>query len=121
MLTSESYVIALACYVLAALVALRVLASWLPASWPAAARWGVLGLLAGLLLTPALPSETATTLAPALVIVIFNTLFGAGWASAVPAVAQLLLATAGAAVLGVLSGLLLGRAAAEPEDAESRT
>ena len=121
MLTSESYVIALACYVLAALVALRVLSSWLPAAWPLAVRWGVIGLLGGLLLTPALPSETATTLAPALVVALFNTLFGAGWASAVPAVARLLLATLGAAVLGVLLALLRSRAGREPKGAESRT
>jgi hypothetical protein len=67
-------------------------------------------MLAGLLMVPAPPQESAETLAPALVVAVFNTLFGEGWASAVPAVASLLVAMAGMAVIaGVLGGILAGR------------
>ena len=104
MLTQQSYFIALAVVAIVTLVALRLLAGWMPVRWPAALRWGLIGAIAGLLLTPSFPNEPADTLAPALVIVVFNTLFGDGWPSAVTAAAHLLVATLGATQLGVLIG-----------------
>lgn len=110
MLTTQSYIVAFAVWWLAALVGLAVLLRWVPRRWPAWLRWGGMGLLAGLLMVPAPPQESAETLAPALVVAVFNTLFGEGWASAVPAVASLLVAMAGMAVIaGVLGGILAGR------------
>jgi hypothetical protein len=110
MLTTQSYIVAFAVWWLAALVGLAVLLRWVPHRWPAWLRWGGMGLLAGLLMVPAPPQESAETLAPALVVAVFNTLFGEGWASAVPAVASLLVAMAGMAVIaGVLGGILAGR------------
>lgn len=109
MLTSQSYFGAFVLYIMAALIAIWLFSRWLPGSWPRGLRWAIYGLLAGLLLTPALPSESATTLAPALIVVVFNALFGEGWASAVPAAAVLLVAMAGGCVLGGLLGLVSAR------------
>lgn len=109
MLTTQSYVMAFAVWWLSAAVGIAVLVRWLPDRWPSWLRWGLLGLLAGLLMVPAAPQETADTLAPALVVAVFNTLFGEGWAQAVPAVARLLVAMLIAAVIGAMLGLLRSR------------
>lgn len=119
MLTTQSYVVALTVVFLAGIVGLALLARWLPARWPAGLRWALIGGLAGLLLTPALPSEEASTLAPALVVVVFNTLFGDGWASAVPAAAQLIAAMVLAALIGGFLGFLKGRRAPTDKGAEA--
>lgn len=102
MLTATAYIIALATYTLAALVALVVAyRAWLVSLSIYPARM-VTGLLLGLLLVPAQPSAGAETLAPALVIAIFNTVFGEGWATARQAV--VLLGIAG--ILGTLFGAI---------------
>ncbi len=83
MLTTQSYLIALALYWLAALGGIWLLRRlWFA---PDYGRVGaaVLGAVAGLLLAPAFPGEGVDTLAPALIIVIFNALFGEGLTSAV--------------------------------------
>jgi hypothetical protein len=102
-LTTQTYVLAFAVIALVTGVGLVLIARSLPRSWPGYVRGGLLGLVAALLLTPALPSEDASTLAPALVVVVFNTLFGDGWVSAVPAVARLLVAL----LVGALSGAVV--------------
>ena len=102
MLTTTAYLIAFATYALAALVALIVAyRTWLSPLSIYPARM-VTGLLLGLLLVPAQPSAGAETLAPALVIAIFNTVFGEGWATARQAV--VLLGIAG--ILGTLFGAI---------------
>lgn len=106
MLTTESYVVAMLVYTLATLLALGLMARFWLQRWPMMARWVVLGVLAGLLLTPALPGPEATTFAPALIIVLFNGLFGAGWESAIPALAVLLAATAAGTLVGVAVALV---------------
>lgn len=104
MLTTQSYATALLVWWLSASVGLVVLARWLPKGWPVAIRWGLIGLLAGLLMTPAAPQAQADTLAPALVVALFNAIVGEGWVSAVPAVARLLVAMTMAAALMSLLG-----------------
>ena len=102
MLTATAYMIAFATYALAALVALIVAyRAWLSTLSIYPARM-VTGLLLGWLLVPAQPSAGAETLAPALVIAIFNTVFGEGWATARQAV--VLLGIAG--ILGILFGAM---------------
>ena len=60
---------------------------------------GPAGMMAGLLLAPAFPGESTETVAPALIIVIFNTVFGEGVTSAVwPGVWLVASAIAGTAV-----------------------
>lgn len=103
MLTSQSYVIAMAVYLGVAVLAIALMARFWFRRFPAALRRLLVGLLMGLLLTPALPAPDADTLAPALVVALFNTLFGEGWQSATPAVGLLLIASGGAALLALLS------------------
>ena len=64
-----------------------------------------LGLMGGLLLAPAFPGPEVQSMAPALIIVVFNTLFGAGLESAVVPAFWLL----GGAVLGVIAGVVWTR------------
>ncbi|MDG2461086.1 MAG: hypothetical protein P8M73_09420 [Luminiphilus sp.] len=101
MLTTESYYFAIVIYCAAAVAGVAMLrALWFvsPLSRGSAA---LLGLVAGLLLVPAFPSAEVTTVAPALIVVIFNALFGDGIGSAtVPALWLL-----GGAVCGALAGL----------------
>ncbi len=100
MLTGDSYVVALTCYVLAAILALVLLyrhgLMWAPLGW----RRALIGFLSALLLTPVPPGPEATTLAPALIVALFNAAFIDGWASARPAI--LVLTTTG--ILGLLAG-----------------
>jgi len=65
----------------------------------------VLGCLAGVLLAPAFPGPDVSSMAPALIVVLFNTLFGDGFESALAAAMWLLVASFG----GMLIGLLLTR------------
>jgi uncharacterized membrane protein YfcA len=59
-----------------------------------------MGLIGGLLLTPAYPSNEAASIAPALIVVIFNALFGEGIAAALQPALWL--------AAGGLAGALLG-------------
>lgn len=111
MLTATAYLIALATYALAALVALVVAyRTWLSPLSIYPARM-VTGLLLGLLLVPAQPSAGAETLAPALVIAIFNTVFGEGWATARQAVVLLGIAGILGALLGAITAFISARGA----------
>lgn len=107
MLTQQSYVIAMSLYLLAAVVGIRILVRALPDSWPMAIRGGIAGLLGGFLMTPALPSESAETMAPALVVVIFNSLFAGGVDTAVPALGLMIAATLPAVLVGAVIGHLM--------------
>ena len=78
MLTTQSYLIAMFIYWAAALAGLVLIRrSWFPAKLSRSAGL-VLGCIGGVLLTPAFPGPEVATLAPALIVVIFNALFGGG-------------------------------------------
>ena len=78
MLTTQSYLIAMLIYLAAALAGLVLIRrSWFPAKLSQSAGL-VLGCIGGVLLTPAFPGPEVATLAPALIVVIFNALFGGG-------------------------------------------
>ena len=82
MLTTQSFIIAVLSYGLAALVGLAMIRRlWVRRSASLASSVAM-GLIGGLLLTPAYPSSEATLIAPALIVVIFNALFGEGVATA---------------------------------------
>ena len=101
MLTTASYLTAMLLYWVAAiigLVSMRRLWFTLPLR---PAGGAVLGLIGGLLLAPAFPGPEIQSMAPALIIVVFNTLFGEGAASAVAPALWLL----AGAVLGVVGGV----------------
>jgi hypothetical protein len=83
MLTAQSYLIALVLYWAAALGGIWLVRRlWFPAK-PGRGGAVALGCVAGLLLTPAFPGEATETLAPALIIVMFNALLGEGVTSAI--------------------------------------
>ena len=83
MLTIQSYLTAMALYWVAAIIGL-VLMRRLWFSMPLTPLGGAtLGLMGGLLLAPAFPGPEVSSMAPALIIVVFNALFGAGLESAV--------------------------------------
>jgi hypothetical protein len=82
MLTTQSYLIALLLYWGAAIGGVWLLKRLWFADEPGRGAAALLGGIAGLLLAPAFPGEGVETLAPALIIVIFNVLFGEGVASA---------------------------------------
>ena len=78
MLTTQSYLIAMLIYWAAALAGLVLIRrSWFPAKLSRSAGL-VLGCIGGVLLVPAFPGPEVATLAPALIVVIFNALFGGG-------------------------------------------
>ena len=100
MLTPQSYGLALSLYVLAALVAsVFVYRHWLRHVGPLVRR-AVIGAMLGILIAPALPAPDAETLAPALIVAVFNLAFVGGWSSAKGAF--IVLALAGA--LGIVAG-----------------
>ena len=108
MLTPGAYVTACVIYVLSAFVATAVAyRSWL-SNLPLYPARMVTGLLLGLLFVPAQPSAGSETLAPALVIAIFNTVFGEGWATARQAVVLLGIAGILGVVSGAITALILG-------------
>ncbi len=100
MLTPQSYGVALSLYVLAAILASTlVYRHWLRRIGPLAQR-AVIGAMLGILIAPALPAPDAETLAPALIVAVFNLAFVGGWSSAKGAF--IVLALAGS--LGIVAG-----------------
>lgn len=101
MLTSDSYWLAMACYGLSALLGLVLIYRFwlkrLTLFW----RRALIGLLAALLLTPVSPGPEASTLAPALIVALFNAAFVDGWAAA----RQAVLVLGATSVVGVLCGI----------------
>ena len=105
MLTIQSYLTAMTLYWVAAIIGL-VLMRRLWFSTPLTPLGGAtLGLIGGLLLPPAFPGPEVSSMAPALIIVVFNALFGAGLESAVVPALWLL----GGAVLGLVAGVAWAR------------
>ena len=105
MLTTPSYLTAMLLYWVAAIIGL-VLMRRLWFSMPLRPAGGAaLVLIGGLLFAPAFPGPEIQSMAPALIIVVFNTLFGEGAASAVAPALWLLVGT----VLGVVAGMTWAR------------
>lgn len=105
MLTIQSYLTAMVLYWVAAIIGL-VLIRRLWFSMPLTPLGGAtLGLVGGLLLAPAFPGPEVESMAPALIIVVFNALFGAGLESALVPAFWLL----GGAVLGIVVGVAWAR------------
>ena len=106
MLTSDSYMLAMVTYLLAGLVAILLMGRFWFKRLPPMLSRSLLGITAGLLLTPAYPEPESTTLAPALIVGIFNTLFGDGWPTAWPAFALLAAGAGVGFLIGVTSAAL---------------
>jgi len=123
MLTESAYHMALGVYLVSALLALGLLNLWLRrATHPGTRLWISLPL-ATLLLTPAYIAADAETMAPALVVAVFQG-FSQGAEAAQHATRPLLLFTAAAFGIGLVAFLLnrwLRRraAAADPDAAPS--
>ena len=106
MLTTQSYLVGMLVYWSAAVFGLLLLRRlWFGESMTRASG-ALLGVLAGLLLMPAFPAPEVATMAPALVVVIFNSLFGDGLKAAMMPSVMLL---AGMLTGGLLGGWWLGR------------
>jgi hypothetical protein len=103
MLTTQSYLMALALYWIAAIGGIWLLRRlWFSESIGRGAA-ALLGAMAGLLLAPAFPGEGSETVAPALIVVVFNALFWEGLASAAWPGVWL----AAGAIAGAIAGLWL--------------
>jgi hypothetical protein len=103
MLTTQSYLIAMLVYGSAVLIGLPLLRRLWFAKPLTKAGGATLGFLTGMLLVPASPGPDIASMAPALIVVLFNTLFGDGFESSLAAAIWLL----GAALAGMVIGLLL--------------
>ena len=114
MLSESSYLTAVYAYVGMACLMLVYMAFWFGRHWRPAAVAFVVLLSAALLLTPAYPSDTASTLAPALIIAGFQ-FFTAGYEAAEHALRLLGYTCAVAVVLALLLRLTLFRKRAPVE------
>ncbi len=119
MLTGDSYVVALICHGLAAIVALVLIyRHWLnrlPRLW----RRLLIAVLAACLLTPVSPGPGAETLAPALIVALFNAAFLDGWESARHAILALTATSIFGIVAALLSQLIPARPDADTSDNQS--
>ena len=113
MLTIQSYLVGMLVYWGAALFGLILLRRlWFGESLTRAGG-ALLGLLAGLLLMPAFPRPEVATMAPALVVVIFNSLWGDGLEAAIKPGLILL---AGMLMGGLLGGWRFGKRATSRDE-----
>ena len=103
MLTSESYLFAMLCYCGAGLVSLFLIHRFWLVRLPGVYRRLLMGLLFALLLTPVAPNPEANSLAPALIVALFNAAFLDGWSSARHAVWILFTSSAVCVALAALS------------------
>ena len=105
MLTIQSYLAAILIYWVVAVIGV-VLMRRLWFATPLTLLGGAtLGAIGGVLLAPASPAPEAQSMAPALIIVVFNTLFGEGFESALVPALWLL----GGALLGAVGGFFWAR------------
>ncbi|GAB3271991.1 hypothetical protein [Parahaliea aestuarii] len=122
MLNEQSYHIAMAAYLGAAVLALVLFAFWLRKSWRPAWIGLVVLLGAALLLTPAFPEAGVETLAPALIVAVFQWLT-VDISAAEHALRPLAVMVGAALVLALLLGLTVLRhrrvPATRDEDAEA--
>mgnify|MGYP001825764179 CR=1 FL=1 len=120
MLSESSYLTAMYVYIGSAVVILLYLCWWLARHWRPGWVALVVLLAAALLLTPAYPREGASTLAPALIVAVFQVVTD-GLEGARHALRPLALSLAAAVVLALLLRLTVFRrsrrraAEAEPE------
>ena len=101
MLSESSYHMAMAVYLGCGGLAVLLLAWWLIRRWPGFLSAFAVLLCAALALTPAYPSESVETLAPALVVAAFQ-IFTEGVASAQHAIRPLIATSVAALVLAIL-------------------
>lgn len=107
MLSTQSYLLALLFYVAAGTLGVWVLCRLLLRGVAVVTRGILIGVLAALVLTPAFPNAESATLAPALIVMVFNAVFVTeGMPYAQRALGLLIL---GAVVLGTLGGVLSAR------------
>ena len=105
MMTIQSYLTAMLIYWVVAMIGV-VLMRRLWFAKPLTLFGGMtLGMIGGALLVPAFPTPDVTSMAPALIIVMFNTLFGEGFQSALAPAMWLL----GGALSGALAGFFWAR------------
>ena len=105
MMTSISYVFAMAIYIVAACAGARLINHMLLSGLSYRLGCALTGLISGVLLVPSYASSEAETLAPALVTALFNWLFAGGLEAAGGALMML----GAGAVTGVICGLIWAR------------
>lgn len=108
MLSEHAYHVALAAYLGAAVLALLLMAWWLRRSWRPAWISAMVLLGGALLLTPAYPEAGISTMAPALIVAVFQW-FTVGLDAAQHALRPLLAMLGGAAALSLVLGLTVLR------------
>jgi hypothetical protein len=105
MLTVQSYLSAMLIYWVVAVIGILLMRNlWFIT--PLTSFGGLtLGLVGGVLLVPAFPGPEVQSMAPALIVVVFNSLFGEGVESALSPALWLL----GGALLGAVAGFFWAR------------
>tara|TARA_E500000075_G_C6841739_1_gene245473 strand:+ start:383 stop:724 length:342 start_codon:yes stop_codon:yes gene_type:complete len=105
MMTVQSYLTAMLIYWVVALIGILLMRKlWFDT--PLTSFGGLmLGLMGGVLLVPAFPGPEVQSMAPALIVAVFNTLFGEGFESALNPALWLL----GGALLGAVAGFFWAR------------
>ena len=105
MLTVQSYLTAMLIYWVVAVIGIRLMRKlWFVT--PLTSFGGLtLGLIGGALLVPAFPGPEVQSMAPALIVVVFNSFFGEGFESALSPALWLL----GGALLGAVAGFFWAR------------
>tara|TARA_B100000459_G_scaffold89087_1_gene50135 strand:- start:269 stop:610 length:342 start_codon:yes stop_codon:yes gene_type:complete len=105
MLTIQSYLTAMLIYWVAAVIGVVFMRKLWFATPLTLFGGATLGAIGGVLLVPAFPTPEVQSMAPALIIVVFNTLFGEGFESAFFPALWLL----GGALFGAVGGFLWAR------------
>lgn len=100
MMSTGAYVTAIVLYWAAALVGVALMNRLWFRHWRGRTGGLCAGAIAGLLLVPAFPGEDVNTVAPALVVTVFNALFGDGLEAALMPALWLL--------AGTLIGMVIG-------------
>ena len=105
MLTVQSYLSAMLIYWMVAVIGILLMRKlWFVT--PLTSFGGLtLGLVGGVLLAPSFPGPEVQSMAPALIVVVFNSLFGEGFESALSPGLWLL----GGALLGAVAGFFWAR------------
>lgn len=115
MLSESSYLTAIYWYTGASCIVLIYMAWWLKRHWSSGAVALVVLLLAALMLTPAYPNPDVTTFAPALIVIVFETLIN-GPEAAQHALKPLGIMLGAAVALALLLRLLVFRASGADAD-----
>ena len=105
MLTIQSYLSAMLIYWVVSVIGVVLMRRLWFATPLTFLSGATLGAIGGVLLVPAFPAPEVQSMAPALIIVVFNTLFGEGFESALVPALWLL----GGALLGAVGGFFWAR------------